>query len=282
MTDYLDSSFNLDRPEAVSAYDELPLWSSYAGALLLRHVPLARDIHVLDIGCGTGFPLLELAGRLGATSHVTGIDVWDAALERARAKALAYGVTNVEIRHADAAALPFEDASFDLIVSNLGINNFADAAAAVGECARVLRPDGRIAITTNLVGHMREFYNAFDATLAEIGESGARAALATHVAHRATIDGVRDLFAAAGLATGTVHEEDETLRFSDGSALLRHYFIRLGFLGAWKAVLPDERRPVVFELLEANLNARASRDGEIRLTVPLAYIEAHHEVRAVG
>jgi ubiquinone/menaquinone biosynthesis C-methylase UbiE len=274
MTEYLDSTFDLDDPATVSAWDELSLWGSYAGALLLRHVPLARGMRVLDVGCGAGFPTLELAGRLGATSHVTGIDVWDAALERARAKAQAYGLTNVDLRHADAAALPFEDASFDLVVSNLGLNNFDDAAAAVRECARVLVPGGRIAITTNLQGHMRELYEAYDRVLAEMGDDVARERLAAHVAHRATVADVRALFEGAGLDTTAVHEETVVLRYADGSALLRHYFIRLGFLGAWKDVVDADRRVVTFERLEAALNAIAAREGEVRLTVPLAYVEA--------
>jgi ubiquinone/menaquinone biosynthesis C-methylase UbiE len=274
MTEYLESAFDLDDPAAVSAYDELSLWSSYAGALLLRHVPMARDMRVLDVGCGAGFPALELAGRLGPASRVTGIDVWDAALDRARAKATAYGLVNVELRHADASALPFGEASFDLVVSNLGLNNFADAQAAMREAARVLCPGGRLALTTNLQGHMREFCDVFDATLASLGEEAARERLAEHVAHRATVRDTRALLADAGLAPGAVHEDDIVLRFADGSAMLRHYFIRLGFLDAWKAVVDDGRRLSVFERLESSLNAVAGRTGGIALTVPFAYLEA--------
>ena len=59
------SSIDLNDATVVSAYDELPLWSAMAGLLLLEHVPLRPDMVVLDIGCGTGFPALELAERLG-------------------------------------------------------------------------------------------------------------------------------------------------------------------------------------------------------------------------
>jgi ubiquinone/menaquinone biosynthesis C-methylase UbiE len=271
--DYLEFHANFDDPATVSAYDELPLWSSLAGTLLLRHVPLRRDLVVLDVGCGTGFPLIEVAQRLGPASKVYGVDVWDAALERAREKATTRGVENIDIRHADAAALPFADDMFDLIVSNLGLNNFADAPGAVRECRRVLKPDGVVALTTNLQGHMREFYDVFAATLGELGETAALDALAVHIDDRATVDRVRELFVQAGLRLSKLHQESAVLRYSDRSALLRSYFIKLGFLDAWKAVVATERRAPVFARLEANLNAVARDRGELLLTIPLAYVE---------
>ncbi len=272
--DYLHFAIDLNRPDVVSAYDEAPLWSAMSGLLLLDHVPMRPDMRVLDVGCGTGFPLLQLAQRLGPSSHVTGIDVWDAALDRARAKAAATAITNVTITHADASALPFDDGAFDLVVSNLGLNNFADAAAAVRECRRVLADGGTLALTTNLQGHMREFYDIFARTLDDLGESAAVDALAAHVAHRATIARVTELLTTAGFANIVVHERTAMLRYADGSALLNSYFIKLGFLGAWKQVVSDERRVAVFERLESNLNIEAEKRGGLALTIPLAYIAA--------
>ena len=57
-------------------------------------------------------------------------------------------------------------------------------------------------------------------------------------------------------------------------AFLRHHLIKVGFLPAWKDVVAESDRVRVFERLEANLNAIAEREGELRLTIPLAYIEA--------
>jgi hypothetical protein len=71
-----------------------------------------------------------------------------------------------------------------------------------------------------------------------------------------------------------VEQQELPMRFVDGSALLRHYLIKVGFLPAWKAVVSDADRARVFERLESNLNAVAAREGELRLTIPLAYIEA--------
>jgi arsenite methyltransferase len=56
------------------------------GLLLLDEVPIAGVKVALDVGCGTGFPLIELAERLGPATHVHGLDPWAAALSRAAEK----------------------------------------------------------------------------------------------------------------------------------------------------------------------------------------------------
>lgn len=273
MTDYL--AFTVDRtdPDAVAAYDELPLWSAMAGLLLLEHVPLRAGMRVLDVGHGTGFPLFELAQRLGRTSMVVGLDPWPAATTRVRLKRRVWGVGNSHVVRGGATAMPLAPGGFDLIVSNLGLNNFDDPEACMGECRRVLRAGGTIALTTNLQGHMREFYDVFAATLSEIGLAPALDALRRHVEHRATVAGVRALYERAGFQVTRVVERTVPMRFADGSALLRHHFIKLGFLDAWKSVVADGERVRAFERLESNLNRLAAERGNLTLTIPLAYVE---------
>jgi len=135
----LPTKIDLGDPAVVSAYDDLPLWSAMAGLLLLEHVPLVPGIPALDVACGTGFPTLELAERLGPSAQVHGLDPWQPALERARAKAAARGIRHVVFDLADACAMPYPDARFDLIVSNLGLKRppanpgrFAQACAQQG------------------------------------------------------------------------------------------------------------------------------------------------------
>jgi hypothetical protein len=67
--------------------------------------------------------------------------------------------------------------------------------------------------------------------------------------------------------------QESFMRFADGTALLNHYFIKLGFLDAWKKVVPGNEREVFARLRHA-LNEQAANDGELRLTIPIAYIEA--------
>ncbi|HSP35743.1 MAG TPA: class I SAM-dependent methyltransferase [Thermoanaerobaculia bacterium] len=245
-------------PKIVNAYDELPLWSAMFGLLLLDEVPLTNVRTALDVGCGTGFPLIELAERLGASAQVHGIDPWKPALGRARDKVAARKTPNVTLHEGSASQMPFADATFDLIVSNLGINNFDDRAAAMRECRRVAKAGATIALTTNLVGHMQEFYDV----LAQVAKDAE--ALRTHIAHRATITGVHELLASSGFEVTRVVERTGHMRFANGTALVEHHFIRLGFVDAWNEVAGEG----------AVREAARRLDGEISLTIPMAYVEA--------
>ncbi len=69
MTEYLSYNFN-DNEEFISTWDELPLWSASFGLLLLKHLELKPKLKVIDLGSGTGFPLMELAARLGESSKL--------------------------------------------------------------------------------------------------------------------------------------------------------------------------------------------------------------------
>lgn len=273
MGDYLNSQVDFSQPNVVSSYDELSLWSAMFGLMLLEHVPMRHGITVLDLGYGAGFPLLELAERLGESCKVCGVDPWEAARQRAIGKADLWQVKNVELLPGDAASLPFPDETFDLIVSNLGINNFADPQAAFGECFRVAKPGARMAITTNLQGHMAEVYEVFETALRELGREALVPALHQHIAHRTTVPEVQAMFEQAGFRVTVVHKKSMALRYLDGSALLRHHFIRWGFLDAWKGVLDPAEQSTVFAHLETNLNRLAEQQGELTLTIPMAYVE---------
>ncbi len=265
--------FDGTAPEHVAAYDELPLWSAMAGLLLLEHVPLGAK-RALDVGCGTGFPLLELAERLGPRAFTCGVDVWGAALERAQQKARTWPVPQVAFARADGAALPFKDGAFDLVVSNLGLNNFAQPDAALREARRVLAPGGALALTTNLAGHMRELYAAFEAALVERGDAAALERLRVHVAHRGTVESLSALVARCGFRVEAVHTREVAMRFASAGALFAHHFMRLGFVAGWEAIAGEAGRNETLSALSARLDAVVQENGELRLTVPLACLVA--------
>ena len=250
---------------AEDAYDELSFWSSRFGALLFDQLELRPDITGLDVACGTGFPLFELAHAHGPSSHFTGIDIWPEALVRARRKLAVYGLTNIALHEGDAAALPFPDASFDLITSNLGINNFADPPAALRECRRVARPGARIALTTNLTGHMAAFYDLFRGTLRELGRANLVPALDAQEAHRGTRDTIEQLLLDAGFHITQMVEDAFFLSFADGTAMLRHPLVGF-FLEGWRTVTEDAE---VWRVIEAKLNAASP----LRMRIPMLYAE---------
>jgi arsenite methyltransferase len=247
---------------ADGAYDELSFWAARFGALLLEHLEIRPNIRGLDVGCGAGFPLIELADAHGPTSHFTGLDVWPEALQRARRKLAILGITNADVREGDAAAMPFDDASFDLITSNLGINNFADVPAAMRECYRVAKPGARFVLTTNVSGHMAAFYDVFREVAPELRNS-----INAQEAHRGTRDSVESLVAEAGFRLVKTVEREFMMPFADGTALLRHRLVQF-FLEGWHTVTDD---PVVFARIEERLNASGR---ELRMRIPMLYVEA--------
>jgi arsenite methyltransferase len=268
---------DLDHAEFGDLYDELPLWSAPFGLLLLDRIPIRPGLVVLDVGAGTGFLTVELAQRCGPTSRVIAVDPWKTAMDRLRRKVAYLGLGNVVLLEQDAAVIDLPDESIDLVVSNVGVNNFENADAVLRNCFRVVKPDGRLFLTTNLVGHMAEFYEVFRATLFELGQVKALPALDAHVRRRATVDSLRGLLAQTGFETVDVVRDSFQMRFADGSSLLRHHFIRLGFVPGWKSVVEPDRLMETFEALEHNLNAVAAERGELALTIPMACIEARRE-----
>ena len=124
-------------------------------AELLDRLHLRGDERILDLGCGRGAVLLMAAQHL-TTGRAVGVDLWRSidqsgnSAEATRRNAVAEGVADrVELHTADMTALPFEDDSFDLIVSNFAIHNISGRAGrekAIDEAVRVLRPGGRLMI----------------------------------------------------------------------------------------------------------------------------------------
>jgi ubiquinone/menaquinone biosynthesis C-methylase UbiE len=273
MTDFLARRGDPRDPRVVSTYDEVSLWAARFGLLLLDELPLASGIRVLDLGCGNGFPLCELAHVYGRGAHLLGVDIAAAALARAAFKLATYDLPQVALVRGDGAALPLAAGQFDLIVSNLGINNFADPPAVFRECARVAKPGARLVLTTNVKGHMREFYEVFRAVLVAAGKTASLDRLARHEEHRGTRDALCAAIEASGFGVTRVIEEQQHLRFLDGGAFFRHVLVRIGFLDAWRAVLDGEDEESVFGELERRLDAHARARGELRMTVPMLYVE---------
>jgi arsenite methyltransferase len=101
---------------------------------------------VLDLGSGAGTDSLIAAQMVGEQGHVTGIDMTQEMLAKARAAATQMGATSVEFVEGEAERLPFPDASFDVVISNGVIDLIPDKDAVFTELFRVLAPGGRIQV----------------------------------------------------------------------------------------------------------------------------------------
>jgi arsenite methyltransferase len=107
---------------------------------------LASGERVLDLGSGAGTDSLVAAQMVGASGHVTGIDMTPEMLTKARGAAAEMGAGNIEFVQGEAERLPFQDACFDVVVSNGVIDLIPDKEAVYSELHRVLVPGGRLQI----------------------------------------------------------------------------------------------------------------------------------------
>ena len=274
MKSYLSNDFNFK--EYVNFSDECSIWSAPFGLKLLDFIDYKQNISALDIGFGTGFPLTEIALRLGEGSTVYGIDPWKDAIQRARKKIEYYRVNNIKIIEGFAESIPLTDNSLDLVVSNNGINNVKNIEQVISECSRIIKTGGQFIQTMNLDGSMTEFYSQLEIVLKEMDLVDEIVLMKRHIHEkRPPLDEMISIIKQYGFAVTNIEHDQFCYKFSNGSAMLNHYFIRLAFMEAWIKLLPYNKLDEIFDTIEKRLNEQANYSGGIKLTIPYVLINAH-------
>ena len=129
-------------PEAYEQYMVPAFTKTWAEDLVGRAEPKKGE-HMLDAACGTGIVARSAALCQGADARITGSDINEVMLDKAREIGREMGIS-VEWRQGDIMALPFSDATFDLVLCQQGLQYFSDKEMALKEMRRVLVPGGRI------------------------------------------------------------------------------------------------------------------------------------------
>jgi ubiquinone/menaquinone biosynthesis C-methylase UbiE len=112
----------------------------------LDHAAPKLGERVIDIGCGSGTTVVELAARVGPTGYVLGADVSKPSVEKAQERIAAAGVQQAEITLCDVSTHTFPANSFDLVFSRFGVMFFADPVAAFANIHKAMKSDGRLAV----------------------------------------------------------------------------------------------------------------------------------------
>jgi arsenite methyltransferase len=112
-----------------------------------EHAGLAPGQTVVDLGSGAGNDVFIARSVVGETGRVIGIDMTPEMIAKARENAARRGFRNVEFRLGDIEALPVDDASADVVVSNCVLNLVPDKSKAFAEIFRILKPGGRFCVS---------------------------------------------------------------------------------------------------------------------------------------
>lgn len=148
--------------EACATYESASRLQRQMGDVMCRTIktasPVLRPLRILDLGCGTGWFTRKLA-HLYPSAAVTGVDLSPGMISRAREQS----DQEIDWLVADAEALPLPDHSYDLVFSNLMIQWCADPGPVLAECRRVLKPGGRLMVSTLVDGTLRELAHAWAA-----------------------------------------------------------------------------------------------------------------------
>jgi SAM-dependent methyltransferase len=233
-------------------------WSRLVAHEFLPSLGVEPDRRWLDVGCGTGM-LTRAVLELAAPAEVVGIDPSEGFLAHARSR-----TTDARARFqtADALALPFEDESFDAVVSGLVLNFIPDAAAGVREMRRVSRPGGTIAAYVwDYADKMQMLRYFWDAAL-----SLDPAAHAQDEGPRFNVcrpGGLRAVLEDAGLRDVDDRAIDAPTVFADFDDYWTPFLGQQGPAPAYVASLDEERRVALRERLRETLPTE--QDGSIRL-----------------
>lgn len=163
---------------------------------LVAAAELSPGETVLDVGCGTGIVARTAAGVVGPAGAVRGVDINPDMLATAR-RVAADTAGTITFRQADAADLPFDDATFDVVVCQEVLQFVEDPTAALSEMQRVAVPGGRIAISVLRPLDRNPVYATFSEALGERAGPAAEAMMASPFAF-----GDREALRGAATAAG--------------------------------------------------------------------------------
>jgi hypothetical protein len=129
---------------------------------------------------------------------------------------------------------------------------------------------------------MQELYQAYRTTLGELGLSDRLPGLAEDEDHRLTKETISLMLSDSGFTVARAIEREFQMRFTDGSTFLRHWLVVVGFLPGWRGAIEPTDEERVFSTIERKLNEVARREGELRMTVPMLYLEGRRRSNVSG
>ena len=220
--------------------DEIaPVWGTRFGKMLLRNLYVPPRGQVLDVSCGTGYPLVEILRRMSEGSRVIAIDASSAMLDVARKKVAdlgPLGKKGVFFRtESPLPKLSFADDVYDLVVCNLGLAEMPEMDGALRDFARVAKKGGEVRCTLPLTGSFQEFHDIYREVLVKHDKHDSLNRLEAYIARYPTAEQCARWMEQAGLEPD-IEVEEFSLLFKSSREFFFAPVIEFGPLNDWKII----------------------------------------------
>ena len=255
-----------ERPPA-EVYDEkfVPALFAQWGPIVSKAAGVEPGQTVLDVACGTGALTMAAAEIVGPNGRVVGLDANPEMLAVARRKP-----TGIDWREGVAEKLPFDDSSFDAVVSQFGFMFFEDRPRALGEMMRVLKPGGRLAVTVCGAVERSPGYAAFANLLDRLfGLEVGNAFRAPFVLGDA--EELSRIAETAGIEGASVEDRNGTVRFRTIAELVATERACVWTLGG---LLDQDQFDLLLRESEEVLQPFADSDGFVSFDMPALILMA--------
>lgn len=254
------------RLASAQAHELGPVWTQPFGRLLLGQVaPVVGKTTLLDVMCHSGYPGLELLRRF-PEARLFAVDPSAALIEQARRNAGELLGRRVFLRTEPGEPnLPFDEAVYDLVVSNLGLYDAAQPQLLLKELARVAKPGAQVVATLPLRGTFAEFYALLEAELT--GREVERKRLLGHLQSWPDVETVRGWAKLAGLDEIELVVSPFSLLFAGAAELFYSPLIEHGPMPALRALCGDSRgeQQAVFSALRERIEQICGGEGKDRV-----------------
>jgi len=251
------TSFTHDSRGLAETYDQVSDLQFEEGQRLIERLGLQEGARVLDVGCGTGRLAHWIAERVGTIGAVTGIDPVEERVHVARSRA---GHVRFEVGQAEDLRA-FEDASFDAVCMSSVFHWVADKAKALAEVRRVLRPGGRLGVTTQPyeLSRANTLGLVFESLFARAPYAGRIDRSMLTFARGCTTTDLVSLVLESRLDLAELHLTQRARTYASGEAVVD--FIEASAFGTFLRPIPDELRPSLRADLIAAFDALRGPEG---------------------
>jgi ubiquinone/menaquinone biosynthesis C-methylase UbiE len=229
-------------------------WTERLDELVAKHLPPPTEGRLLEINCGTGARVIDLAAAL-EDGEVVGVDPDAERIAIAEAKALTANAERYSFQVGDGTDLNFESASFDSVVVDASLDPPERLAPLASEAVRLALPGAPVAVKVALRGSFDEFYSIYWEALNDLGlDDDLWPKLESLIRARPTQEEAVDTARRAGVVHAQPHQSKEEWRFQSGAEFLASPIVADLFLDHWLSIVPATRIDEVRTSIERTID----------------------------